>query len=356
MNPLVRDVAKSVAKFINKSWPDDKDYLFEILSIAEEYFWISGLFQGSTIFATVANDNGRIVTPHGYSILEGVAVNQKPQIIRDKNSYFHVNGPGPIGAEEINSCYCRGEISKTIYDLGEFPTLLGNQNSINGKTFKISVEPSGCEKGEVIITGLNECGHMIYTYFQNGYSNSDDDSSSGSCFCGESEIAEKQENGMDVIEGVSYSLTKPTMYENVTFSNVIAITKSNTLAPVNIYAVYDDGSRVLLSRMEPFQTESSYRIYNIEDKSANIVGLFRRSKPGRIVNETQRFIVNSEIATITMVEGVYEKHYTKDSQRGSIYIADAIAILKESYKSSQSNYKAEIQVSGREFSVKGIRR
>jgi hypothetical protein len=348
MTPLIKDVAKSVSRFINKSWPEDREDLFDILSLAESYFWISGLYQGSTIYATVKNNKGVIVTPHGYSILEGVAVNKRPSVIRDKNSYFHVNGPGPIGKDAIDSCHCRGELSNTVYDLGEFPTL-----KVLDKNFKISVEPAACETGSVFISGMNDCGNAIYTYCSSGYSNTESDDN---CFCGEDDVAEKIESGMDVIEGVDYSLKKKTMYENLTFSQITGITKTQTLAPVNIYAVYEDGTKELISRMEPFQTESIYRLYQIENEDADIVGLFRRSKPSKIKSDTRRFLVDSDIATLTMVEGVYTKHYTEDQQKGAALIADAIAILKESFRSSQSNYKAEIQVSGREFSVRGIRR
>jgi hypothetical protein len=338
-----------IAQFIEKSWPNDKEVIFNVLSLVNEEIWNSGLFPDSTKWAYVkVGKNGTITNPHGYSVLLGAKIDCDKFEVKDSYFMFHSNGP--LREPDESSSF-----SKSIQFLGTYPTLINPQNDYmfkcGDKGFNIGVSACNLPPSRypplTIISGLNLGGRPIYTYrFENTKSDevriADDD-----------EITNYTPDDVDfesgLIEGVQFPITnKLIKFSNVAFSDIYNIVKQPTLTDVDYWMVDEATCKAIkIATLGPFQTRSAYNIYRIDNKCINsgcAFTLFKREKPDPIINDSQFILTNNQNALISMAKGVYLMYFKEDINTGTAFITKALRDIGRELTQSNPAASNKIQV------------
>ena len=159
--------------------------------------------------------------------------------------------------------------------------------------------------------------------------------------------------------GIEYKLTnKFTLYDNISWSNIISIHKDVTVNPVDVYAVHDSGESYLIATLAPHQRTSTYRRYMLpKDKCGNIPcvhAMFKISEPEGIEFGSQLMITNNTTALIDMMIGMDYKYFKKDLNAGALYILSAVKALEDSTRENMANHQSSIQVDETIFKIPEI--
>lgn len=326
--------AKLVSGFVNKTWPDDQEDLFEILELAVNKAWNEGKWLGMTqhIFVKTHRDAlGRayIIAPYSHPILLAINVDGKPTAIRGAHFMFHKNGMGDV--KDGDGC----RWNQDVYDLGAVPTL-DDGSLISKDGFLVGVRAIGVpgEDEKVFINGTHTDNTKVYTF-----QNSADIPSSCAC--------EVKPETVETVHGISIDIRKGFHYLcNVRFSEVLSITKTNTRTPIEILAIRPDNTVFVLARMEPNQTESSYRKYVIPDNLCRdyVHGLFKIRKQEPITSHTQEIIIDDKEVLISLCKGIYNLLYKDQLEMGAGFINLGIGTLEKSKREQESPDQFPIQV------------
>lgn len=339
---------------------DQRDDIFLLLSLIQSKVWKKGIFKGMVKDFNVnvrkrsinGKDRSFIVTPHGFDILLGINLDGKPAAIRD--TYFQFN---PSGRGSITNCVsCNW--TEDVIDLGDSPTLFQPcENSCScGKldcdNRNIGVIEYDCGKictdddyPSLTITGYNEMGNRVYTFKPTDPFNQ----SHNDCRC--VPATSTSAGGREVMNGDVYPIKdKLVVHENIFWSKIESIKKQQTNNPVEVFSVCGTTTE-LLARLEPFQSSSNYRIYELPDCCASyecVHGLFKIAKPERITNESQLLIVDDEEALISLAMS-FDKTYKKEEiEKGELYLQKGINTLDEEHKMNRSKAIVPIIVIGAE--------
>lgn len=343
----VGKLAESIAPLINLSWPNDRDKIFNNLSLVEKQIWASGKFHESTrwFHVNVDKDNS-IITPHGYNVLLAVDVNKKPQQIRDQYFLFHKNGPGDVTQDFLR------RFDTNVYDLGSTPVLFQPTDDIckckcvdkQPKLLSVKADCSNYIENSIgtRVSGLDKEGRNIWTY--KAIDNKTNEETL--CCCTE----EKSQEGFEgVIEGVRYPISsRGVMYKNILFSQIRGIVKEPTKVPIEYYAVHPvTNTGVLIARLEPNQIFSRYRKYMLSDKCKNfhcVLGLFKKSEPDPIITDEQTFISSNILAINSLAIAMDYKYEKKNMQAALPYLQDAAVQLNAEVREHNSGSTNSIQV------------
>jgi hypothetical protein len=338
-----------IAPFIEKSWPNDKETIFNVLSLVNEEIWNSGLFPDSTKWAYVkVGQNGTITNPHGYSVLLGAKVGCDKFEVRDSYFMFHSNGP--LREPDESSSF-----SKNIQFLGAYPTLINPQNDFQFKCgdrgFNIGVSACNLPPSRfpplTIISGLNLQGRPIYTY------RFEDTRSDEVRIAEDDEITNYSPDDVDfesgLIEGVQFPITSNIIkFSNVAFSDVYNIVKQPTLTDVDYWLVDEATCKATkIATLGPFQTRSAYNIYRIDNKCINsncAFALFKREKPDPIINDSQFILTNNQNALISMAKGIHSMYYKEDINVGTAFITKALRDIGRELTQANPAASSKIQV------------
>lgn len=332
-----------IAEFVEKSWPMDRESVYRILDLVNEQIWRSGYFQDSTkwYYAKVREDN-TIITPHGYNILVGANTKFDKAVIRDTPFMFHSNGSRiePPQSETF---------SRNIQFLGDYPTMISHmQDSLKHfkGEYKVGVHAPGMPAMRYppisIVSCLNLNGKPVYTYRFNEKDDLD--------VLDENYTPDNVNLEDGIIEGVQYAIgDKMVVYDNVIVSQIYNIIKEQTLAEVNYYLIPKDccDSAILVASLQPFQTKSRYKVYKVNSKcvvDGCCFGLFKRSKPDDIVNDSQLMMTDDKNAIINLAKGVYHWFYKENQQKAVPFITAGLDSLARSVNQSNPEISMPIQV------------
>lgn len=346
--------AKIIAPHIEKSWPNDRESLFEILDIIQETIWTLGLFDGSTKWAYVkVNSDGTITTPHGYSNLLGANIGHMKMDLRDKHFMFHENGPLKEPDESDS-------FSKNIQHLGDYPTLVNHLDDMKvdkGDYFIGVVSPCLPPSGSFPITtisanGLN--GRPIYTYSfrEDDLPKTVDDEDEIVRSLGPDSI----DISSGIIEGISFPVTGDlVVYNNIRVSEIYNIVKEPTLSAVDYYLLDPsdpcEGSGVLVASLDPFQTISKYSVWRIPkmcNRENQAFCLFKRDKPDSIVNDSQHVFTSSKKALIALAKGAQFTFVKDNPNMGAAYTGIGTAELSSQLAASRQAVERTIQIKSRQ--------
>lgn len=347
----VAEVGQLVAKHIDRSWPIDKNSVYQYLDLIQERIWASGLFSGSTkwAYASVMKDN-TIITPHGYSVLLGAKIGCEPAVIKDKFWTIHKNGP----AKEPND---PTHFSNIIQHLGDYPTLIEHSREAFFKcdkpVYNIGVvadgAPSYMDPPVTVISGHAANGKPIYTYGK------EQDFKIAS----EQEIIDRETLKLagddmylqsDVLEGLQIPVTnKFITHTGVDFTEIYNIAKDPTPTRVDYYAVPKDNSceAILIASLEPFQTYSSYSVYKIKQECVNqgcCYALFKRSRPDKIVSDNQFFLITNLLAILDFAKYVHHTYYKDNIAVGSNFLNSALQNLAIDVENENPTKESTFQV------------
>ncbi len=324
-----------VAKFLDKSWPNDKKAIFKILKLGINKAWQEGKWFGMTAEFSVpveidSRGNRFFIAPVSHPILLAINSNGVPTPIRDIYFKFHRNGKGDIKSHK--GCNWR----EYVYDLGTTPILRENNiNFCNGVTIGVrAIGPSGPNE-KVFIKGKYIDGNKIYTYQNTDYGKD-------ACGCSVDKFVE-------TVNGVSIDISRNFTYiSNIKFASIEAISKTITRTPIEVIAIDEFGTGHLISRLEPNQKQSLYRKYDIPAEICNnsIHALFKIGTQEDIVNDTDDLIINNEEALISFSIGIHNMYHKSNLELGAAYILQGISILEKQKREEESPTEFPIQVDG----------
>ena len=349
MSNLVGKIADEIAPFVGMSYPNDEKRLFDLLSLVQDQIWMSGKFYNSTkYFYTPVRDNNLIITPHGYNVLLGCNIDFRPVSINGVASIFHKNGPLEVPLKQ-------GGFSQSVYHIGDSPVMIQPNDEwcspCKPKTkrdYYIAVQGGGCETNKETLVSVSGCnGKQIYTYRK-------EETESEPVICEDRDLVETE---IKYSEGVVYPiLGKMVFHENIIISEVYNIIKDPTVSPVEYYLV-DKETRVgvLTARLEPYETNAKYKRYQVSKscvKGKCILGLYKKSKPVKIVDESQIFISDNMQAILSIAQGIDHKYSKGDIEKGMAYIRDGINLLNLEVREERANKNSKLQVeTPRDFST-----
>ena len=352
MQLTVGEVCRIIAKHVERTFPNDRESIYEILDLVKEKIWFSGKFYGSTKWGWCkVREDGTIITPHGYNVLLGVKPDNAPTMdIKDKYFLFHKNGPTSSIINDKN-------FNNSVVEYGEYPTLLPPDKYFTGRggeEWYVSVKSPGLGISKDLriarVLARDYNGNIIYTYV---FNNPEDPEQDGTRQLGPDEI-DKYEG---VIEGIDYAIKGvDVLYKNIKISSVYGIQKDPTVAPVEfwLYEAKSCANGILMARMEPNETVSSYRSYKVPNKcirSGWVYGLFKMSKPQKTCYDSELFLTDNRSAIISIAKGVYKQNYKDQMSEGRMFIDDGIRALNDELRENKSSQSSTIQVdSVRNFS------
>jgi hypothetical protein len=337
---IAKQAAEFVARFIDKSFPQDREEIYEIMTLALNRAWNEGKWLGMTaeFFVPVEKDlagNNFIIAPTTHPILLAVNVNGSPNVsIRDNYFQFHKNGMGSI----VNSGDCRW--TQDVTDIGVIPII--NKHNINFRGgVRIGVRPLGQpgENEEVYIDGVNEVGGKLYTYVKSDLG--------CACAC---TLESQRESRVETVNGVKIKVQDGFHYiSNALFYDIKGISKTVTRTPIEVIAIDCDNNATVIARIEPNQMESKYRKYSVPTAMCGkgcIHGLYKISKQEKIVNDTDRLILSNLEAIIAFTKGIYMLYYKENLEVGSSFILNGISILEKERREEDSPSEFPVQVTG----------
>lgn len=303
---------------VDLCYPQDKDQLFNILTLVNNKAWKEGSWWGMNkhFKVKVRKDHEGyyyFIAPNGYNVLQAVNVNTEPTLIKDEWFEFHQNALGSI--REYGSNW-----SRNVVDMGEVPVI--NQP---GDSARIAVRSLGPESDVIVnVLGDDQNGNRI-----NSYVNKD----------GKSEM---------VLGSAIAVSTDIRVIDNIIWSRIESISKSVSMHRVEVYAMYPDGRIQILTRMEPEEKESRLRKYLVPENCGYscVHGIFKESKPERIVNESQKMIIDDFEAIISLAMSMDYMFIKRTPESSLPYTVNGIKSLEDDNREHQSPSNSTIQVVG----------
>lgn len=327
---------KIIAKYVNKSWPDDRKDLFELLEMAVNRAWSEGKWLGMTreFFVSTqkhADGSNYIIAPPLYPVLLAINVDGRPAAMRSQHFIFHKNGMGDIR----NGHGCNW--SQDVYDIGEVSTL-DDGTLACPEGFMVGVRCLGNpgEDEKVFINGSYIDGTHAYSYrIQDAVR----DPQCNACTIEASQIVTDAAIPIDIQKGFNYIC-------NIRFGDVYSIHKTPSRCPVEILAIRPDNSAFVLARMEPGQTKSAYRRYLLPDFLCRpcVHGLFKVRKQPEIHSDTDEIIIDDKEVLISLAMGTYNLLSKQAPDIGAGYISNGVTLLEKQKRETESPEQFPIQM------------
>lgn len=352
----VEEAADLVSAFVGLCPENETRELYRLLTLAQTKAWKKGIFKGFVRSAHVnvrhktvgGKEKAFIITPHGYEILLGVNLDGKPKLIRD--TYFQFN-QGSQGS--IEDC-CGCNFTDDVFDLGEQPVI--NQpcenvcccGEIDCNNRSIGVIGYQCDircqerKDNVIISGLTHLGNPVYTYeVDDPYSESHNE-----CKC-TSDYESEPDRQLKIIDGDVFPVkSKLVVHNNIKWSRVDSIRKKYTDGPVEVFAVCGNDTE-LLARIEPYQSASRYRIYELPDcccKYECVHALLKIGKPEKLEHPSQHMIIDDEESLIALVKSLDMTYNKEEIEMGEALLIKGMNNLDDEHKQNRSNTRTPVIV------------
>lgn len=340
----VGEAARIIAPHVERTFPNDREAIFDILNLVKEKIWQTGKFSGSTKWMWVkVRDDGSIITPHGYNILLGCRTDKGPPLdIRDQYFIFHKNGPASSAPIKDNN------YTSNVISLGQYPTLLPPDFFGNGKLkdeFKLSVVSPNCgnsrEFNTLRVFANDKFGNKIYSYI---FKENEDANEELKIL-----IADDIDQTDGVIEGINFPIKSVDFcWDNVIVSSIYGIIKEPTRSPVEVWIVdCKRNIKILAARLEPNETTSSYNLYkipNIAIRNKWVYGLFKMSKPQPISFDSELFLIDNQTALINIAKGVYKMTYKDQLIEGKAFVNEGISSLNDELREEKPNSTTTLQI------------
>lgn len=326
---------KTIAKFISKDWPSNKEEVFEVLTMAINKAWKEGKWFGMTkeLFLPVKkNSKGEsyIIAPTDYPILLAVNVEGKSDVdLRSKHFMFHKNGDGDIK----NRCGCRW--ATDVFDMGQIPVLDDSRINVNCP-IRVGVRSIGIPgpNEKIFIKGKYDQDQQVFTYKNKELGDS--------CEC----LIE--EDKIESVNGIELKVSKDFNYiSNIKFSEITSIEKTLTRTPVEIIGITPNNSSFLLSRLNPGQTISKYRKYLVPESACGcgyIHGLFKIANQEDITSDSDEVIIDDKEILICLAKSINFLYYKDQPELGSGYFIQAISLLDKLKREQESPEVFPIQI------------
>lgn len=326
------EAGKLVARFINRSWPNDRQDIFEILRLGLNKGYNEGKWFGQTreyvVPIRTASFGNYIVGPTDYPVLLAANLDTMPVDIRGNYFKFHKNGDGWV----TNRQGCRWV--RDVFDLGVFPTI--EEIKINSE-FLVGVRALGnAGPNEKAWINGTYGGHKVYTYKLN---------QAGIKACG----CTVDPQSVDTINGVELDISQDFNYIcNIRFEDITSIRKTITRTPVEVVAIDPvTGKGVLLARLEPNETEAKYRRYQVPDRACRnscLHGIFKIREQEAIISDTDELIINNSEAIISLCMAIDNIFYKQDVNAGAGYFLQGISTLDKNKQERESPDVFPVQV------------
>ena len=324
-----------IAKFVEKTWPNDKREVWDILRLGINKAWDEGKWYGMTAEFTApiykdGSGQSYFMAPPSHPILQAINTQSMGSIIRDPYFMFHRNGYGDI--KNRGGC----DWNKDVYDMGEVPYF--DRNNINfSEGIRIGVRSLGNPGSEekVIISGSYANDEKVYTYKK---------SDMGSCLGCPSKESIETVNGIEIEIGSGFNYIN-----NVCFNSISSITKTITKTPVEIIALDQAGVGHRIALMQPNQKFSTYRKYLVPTDLCgknSIHGIFKIAPQEVITSMSDNIIISSDEALISLAKGVYNMYYKDQTEAGSQFFLMGIGSLEKQKRETASPSESPIQVLG----------
>lgn len=308
------EAAAFIAPKVGYSYPAERDRLFDILTLVNKGAWKAGSWQNFNanfkVKVQIGEDGQKyIIAPNTHDVLQKVNFNTEPRDIRDKWFEFHRNGLGGMD---------KGNWSDDFIDQGYSPVIM-QPSKLKGPV-KIAARSLDIEKDAYIhINGLDEDGNRVNTFEEAG------------------------------VVGARLALSNEIrIIDNIHWSYITGISKSVSYNAVEVYLVDANEVMHLASRMEPEQQESNLRKYLVPHSCEcnNVEGVFKRSKPSKIVLGTQMMLITDEESLLSMAISKDYLFYRKDPEKALPYIANGLKSLDDEKRESMVTRTGPIEVEG----------
>lgn len=329
---IAETAAKTIAPFVDKQWPEDKEDIFQILKLGVNKAWQEGRWFGMTAeyFLPIQRDRynqSYIIAPTSHPILLATNINGCPQSIRDVYFQFHKNGNGKISKSDGCSWV------EDVYDMGTTP-FLPNLNINFDKGVLVGVRAIGLAgDGEyVYINGKYKDGNSVYTYEH-----------AKGCAC------KVSKDEVDTINGIRLDISSDFNYiSNIKFSEINKIVKTITRTPIEV-SVIDPNTRTVypIAMLAPNQKESKYRKYLVPTqacKHPSFHGVFKIAQQEDIVHPNDELVISNEEAIISLCKGVHQIYWKEQTELGAAYVLQGISILEKEKRQEESPNQFTIQV------------
>lgn len=323
---------KRVARFIGRIWPDDKTDIYEILRLGLNKAWNEGKWFGQTreyiVPIRIGTFGKYIVGPIDFPILLAVNLDTKPTDIRNNYFKFHKNGNGWVNSQQG----CRW--IRDVFDLGSFPTI---EEINNNSGLIIGVRALGVAgSNEKVWVNGSYGGAKVYTYKLS-------EGGIKTCAC------TVNATQVDRVNGIELDISSDFNYIcNIRFDDIVSIHKTITRTPIEVIGIDPTtGKGKLLARLEPNQTQSSYRRYQIPDHACTnscVHGIFKIREQEEIVSDTDDLIIDNEEALISLCMAVDQIFYKQDVNSGASYFLQAIGTLDKNKAEKESPDIFPVQV------------
>jgi hypothetical protein len=334
---IASQAGKLISKFIDKSWPNDEEEVYEILKLAVNKAWQEGKWYGMTAEFTVPvecdNSGGKfVISPKEYPTLLAIAIDGKTQAIRDNYFNFHRNGNGIIPSD---SCTWQ----QNVIDIGRIPII--NKHNINFECgILVGVRPLGPvgEGEKVWVGGTSEEGKYIISFKNKSVVSS---SCSTSCSSDSSTTTTTESvkgSEIKVIDGFHY-------INNIKFFDIASIHKTKTLSPIEVIAIDHNNNAKVIAVLEPGETESKYRKYAVPSEcSTHVRGLFKIRQQENITSGSDVLIIDNEEAIISLAKGIHMMYYKENMEGGAMHVINGISILEKVRREEESPTIFPLQV------------
>lgn len=277
----------------------DEDHLDRLIFLGQSDLWNSGKWYGMLrkVFLTI--NDGRVVLPREYNVLQALNLDGFPRPIESEWFEFSPNGPGSDW-----ECNPTG----TVYDLMDVPTFLkikqGEQVSVK------STHPED-EGAHVVVQGINSDGNIIYRSYSD-------------INCTE------REQKTDL--GERLKLTCDSFHQTYSYfaeNGITQIFKPVTKGEVEVFATGPRYARKI-SVLGPSDTYSALRAYRVPESCRCrpcIEGLVKLREPQRLTQDHEVLLIEDPNALISICMSVFYTYDKLDPVMGATYFAKAINAL-----------------------------
>jgi len=349
-NITAKEAAQVIGSFIDCSYESSGNHakLLRVLSLVNGYVWKKGIWPGMTAQFNVRLDRrtGQIITPHGYNVLLKVNISGEPISMGDEYFKFHQNGRG-----SLDEC-CGQNWSTRVIDLGYSPVLVQPNDPAACDCYHVGVSTDGnpdlTKDIEVSLVkgyhveGDQEPEKVIYT------SRLDTDLRllASPCQCQPAELTSV--TGEEIIEGVEFPINgKMIIFDDLCWGRVSGISKPVTNCPVDYWSVNSvTGNFFRIARLEPNETNSSYRRYKVPDQCCeypNVLGLFKVSAPTPLVTFSQQLVFGDHECLISLSKAIDFLYYKNDADASAPFFARGLQCLEENYREEKGAQETSIE-------------
>ncbi len=334
---MIAEIAgERVAEFVERRWPSDREEVYNILRLGLNKAWVEGKWLGMTkeFFVNVYKDEAGqnyFMGPPSHPVLLAVNILGAPAKLRDTYFMFHKNGYGDV--RDNPTCTW----NRDIYDLGAMP-YFNKDNIIFSDGIRIGVRALGSPgpNEKVHISGAYKDGNQVYSYKKREY---------GDC-CG----CSAKTTEVDGVRGIELEVNRHFNYiNNITFSDIHAVTKTVTRTPIEVIAIDEAGNGRLIARMEPNQRFSNYRKYLVPNELCGRTCLhatFKIAQQEKITSGTDNIIISNEEALISLAKSIHFTYHKEQLEAGAAYFLQAIGILEKEKREEEAQVINQIQVEG----------